>query len=310
MPRGSRVLGTGAAYLIVLAAIGLFVYSAIPPLISDSRDLLDRVPEYVADIRSQDNAVGEFVRNYDIDQEARELVTSITERLGQTDGPILDGLSRITTSLVTVLTVLVLTFLMLVEGPDWLNLFWSIYPNSKEKAHRELAGKMYQVVTGYVNGQLLVALIAGITSMLFMIIVARIDPQTAVPLAGIVGLAGLIPLIGTTLASAVVIIVALLNSLGAALAMLIFFITYQQIENNVIQPFVQSRTIDMSPLLVLVAVIVGFSTLGLIGAILSIPAAGVVRVLIIHYFTHHQADRLEASRSKRRKSSPTARSKA
>ncbi len=310
MPRDSRALGTGAAYLIVLFIIGLFVYMAVPPLVSDSRELIERLPTYIDELREEEGFIADAINEYDLDTEARELVNSITSRLGNSDGPILNSIGRITSSLISLITVLVLTFLMLIEGPMWLNLFWSVYPDDKEERHRKVAQKMYHVVTGYVNGQLLVALTAGVTSMVFMILIARIDAQTAVPLAGIVGLSGLVPLIGTTLGSAVVIIIALLNSVGAAVAMLIFFIVYQQVENNAIQPFIQSKTIDMSPLLVLTSVIVGFTAGGILGGLVSIPVAGMLRVLIVHYFEHKELKKQGKARKsnllKRKRANKTA----
>ena len=289
-PRGSnRFFGTFISYLIVVGVIGAFIILATPPLISDTRDLVQRLPELVDDARMGDGFIADSINNLRIDEQVAGFVESFTERLGSSDSPVITSLERLTASVVSVLTVLVLTFLMLVEGPRWLDRFWSVYPDDRTHHHKALARKMYDVMTGYVNGQLLVALIAAVSSMLFMILVARIEVSTAVPLAGLVGVLGLIPLIGTTIASSVVILVALFNGVGAAVLMGIFFIVYQQIENNLIQPYIQSKTIEMSPLLILIAVIFGFTAGGVIGGVIAIPVAGMIRVLVLHYMDIHSS---------------------
>jgi predicted PurR-regulated permease PerM len=139
---------------------------------------------------------------------------------------------------------------------------------------------MYNVVTGYVNGQLLIASIAGLTSLVAMVVVGI---PNAIALAGVVALTGLIPLIGATLGAVIIVAVALFQSLGQAVFMLIFFIVYQQVENNAIQPYVQSKALEISPLLVLVAVIIGVSLGGLLGGFLAIPVAACARILLLDY---------------------------
>jgi predicted PurR-regulated permease PerM len=139
---------------------------------------------------------------------------------------------------------------------------------------------MYNIVTGYVNGQLLIASIAGLSSLVMMVIIGLPNP---IALAGVVALTALLPLIGATLGAVLVVIVALFQSLTQAILMLVFFIIYQQIENNAIQPYVQSRALDISPLLVLVAVIVGIQLGGLVGGFLAIPIAACVKILALDY---------------------------
>ncbi|MDX1765985.1 MAG: AI-2E family transporter [Candidatus Saccharimonadales bacterium] len=288
VPGGSRGLATGIAYLLVLTALGAFIYATVPPLVDESRKLIETIPERIEDFResSNDGVVADFIDRYNLDQEAEELADTLTSRLGDVTGPIISGIGTVTGAIVSFLTVLVLTFLMLVEGPQWLELFWSYIPASKREHHQGLARRMYRVVTGYVNGQLLIALIAGTTALIMMLIVGLPNP---IALGGLVAIFGLIPLIGATLGSIIITIIAAFQSLSTAVVMLLFFIIYQQIENNIIQPYVQSRTLDMSPLLVFVAVILGFNAGGLLGGFIAIPTAGALRILALDKAEEYKA---------------------
>ena len=182
--------------------------------------------------------------------------------------------------MVAFITVLVLTFLMLVEGPQWLELAYKYVPEEQRRHTKYLARKIYGVVIGYVNGQLLIAFIAGMASLVAMVF---LDIPNPIALAGLVTLTGLIPLIGATLGAVIVTVVALFQSLKQAIFILLFFIVYQQIENNAIQPYVQSKNLEISPLLVLVAVLAGVSMGGLIGGFLAIPIAASLRILALDY---------------------------
>lgn len=280
IPKGGRGLATALAFVVVISALGLLIFTLVPPLIAQSQALLNNLPGIIDSLDTADNPIAELARRFDLVDSLRQSQQQIVDQLSSAGGPIVNVLSRVFDSTIALLTVLVLTFFMLVEGPDWLEKFWKIQPKSRRKHRKELAHKMYRVVTGYVNGQLLVATIAGVTSYIALRIVGV---PFAAPLAAIVGVFGLIPLIGATLGAAVVILVALFESLTAAIALFIFFVVYQQFENNLIQPLVQSRSVDMSPLLILISAIVGVTLAGLLGALIAIPVAASARILINDY---------------------------
>lgn len=292
MTGGSRGWATGLAYLSVVALIAGFLWALIPPLVSETGDFLDNVPAYVDQLTEGDNAVAEFVKRYNLDAEIEEFGQNLANNLRDSSGRILSGIGRVGVAIVSILTVLVLTFFMLVEGPYWIDKFWKMQPKSKRAHRQELAHKMYKVITGYVNGQLLIALLAGLSSLVVMLLLGI---PFALPLAGIVGLFGLIPLVGATLASVIVILVALLQSVYVAITMAVFFLLYQQVENNLVQPYVQSRTLEVSPLLVLIAVIFGITVGGLLGGLVAIPLAAIARILILdrikrNHSEHHKDD--------------------
>ena len=289
---GSRGLATGIAYLTVVGIIGLFLWAMVPPLITQTREFVDELPTYIDEIAEGDGAVSTFVRENELDIELKEYVDNFTKgsALGDTSSRVFSGLGKIGASIASVLTVLVLTFFMLIEGPGWLDKFWLAQPESKRERRRALGKKMYNIVTGYVNGQLLIALLAALASLIAMLVAGIPLP---VPLAGIVGIFGLIPLIGATLGAVVVVIVALFQSVYAALGMLIFFLVYQQVENTTLQPLIQSKNLEISPLLIFVAVLFGVSIAGLLGAFIAIPAAAAARLMFLDYVDQKNQARQE-----------------
>lgn len=278
--KGNRVASTGIAYLIVVAIIGLFLWALVPPMVRESGEFIENMPEYIDQVTEGDHFVGQFIDRYELDQEIEDFGTNITSRIGDADGPLLTGIGRLGTALISIVTVLVLTFFMLVEGPYWMEKFWEFQDPKEIKHRKELVAKMYGAITGYVNGQLLIALLAGSAALIVLLILGIPFP---LPLAGIVSLFGLIPLVGATLGAAIVVIAAAFQSVSAAVVLVVFFIVYQQIENNVIQPMIQAKALDLSPLMVLLAVIFGISVGGIFGGFVAIPVAAIIKILILDY---------------------------
>lgn len=299
LPNGSRGTATALAYMSVLFALGLILYATIPPLIQQSQQLIDNLPEYVEEVRTGDSFVSDLVRRFQLEDKLQEIQANLsTDNLTAAGGPIFSFFQRLSSSAISVLTVLVLTFFMLVEGPGWIRKFWELHPKHHRKHRQELAGKMYTIVTGYVNGQLLVAFIAAMSALVIMTVLKFFDINIPfiIPLAAIVGVCGLIPLIGATIGAVLVVTVSLFESVTAALIMLIFFAIYQQVENNAIQPIIQAKTVELSPLLIFIAVIFGVTLAGVLGAILAIPVMASLRIVVNDYLEHrhHGDDLLEA----------------
>ncbi len=281
--KGGRGLATGIAYLVVVVILGGFVYVVTPPLVNETTRFINTIPETIDNLRDTSNGgmIADFIDKYELEDEADEFVANATGELGNLASPLVSGVGKVSAALVSVVTVLVLTFFMLIEGPSWAEKFWHFTPTDKLEHNKMLAKKMQNVVTGFVNGQLLLALMAGISSLIMMLILGL---PNAVALAGVVGLFALVPMIGTITGSIIVVLVSMTQSLTTAIIMLAFFLIYQQIENNTLQPFIQSKAVDLSPLLVLVAVILGFSLGGILGGFLAIPIAAAGQVLVKDYF--------------------------
>jgi predicted PurR-regulated permease PerM len=182
---------------------------------------------------------------------------------------------------VSIIVVLILTFMMLAEGPRWLDSFFALMPSGRRAHDREIARRMYRGVTGFVNGQVILAVIAGIFAFCALEIAGHLTNASvnALAMAGIVSVFALIPLFGNPISSTIVVLVSLSTSASLALIMLIYFVVYFFIESHTFQPFIQSKLNDLTPLTVFIAAILGIGFGGLLGAIIAIPAASAVKVL-------------------------------
>jgi predicted PurR-regulated permease PerM len=306
LPGKSRVLATLIAYVLILGVIGSFIYVAVPPTIDQTVHFVNNLPSYINNLREQPgfvaSAVNDFISRYQLQDELAKVVEGVQTQafnsLGGIGGSVVAGVSSFLVGLVTIITLLVLTFLMLIEGPQWQRRIFSLIPDrASGERYSKLATKMYGVVSSYVNGQLVVALIAatlGLVTLFTLSQIFTLPLGMILPLVGVIFITDMIPLIGATIGAIIVILVLLFSDFGAALSFLIYFVIYQQIENNFIQPVVQARTVALSALSILITVIIGVSLLGIVGGILAIPIAGCIRVAILDYMEHRRAHRLPA----------------
>lgn len=292
----SRVRATAVSYVFILLFLIGFIVIVVPPLVRQGNDFVRTLPTTVSDFDNQDTPLVRFVKERNLTDEYTQFVSSVKDNLLSAGNRAVDTVSAIGGALISIITVLVLTFMMLVEGPAWLERFWELQPESKLKKRRHVAKRMYEMVTGYVNGQLLIATIAALFALVALLIASTVfDAEiNAIALALIVGLIGLIPLIGNTLAAIVVVIVCLFVSIPLAITMAIFFLVYQQIENATLQPYIQSRYNELTPLIVFVAAIIGVSVAGFLGALVAIPIAGCLRV----YLTEYHSEKLALRKTK------------
>lgn len=282
----SRVRATGLAYLVVLTLLSSFLMLVVPPLVKQTNDFVRTIPSTVRSINDQDSATSRLIQRYHLQPQVDKFSHDLAGKLDNAPSLAVSAAGRVGGVVISILTILVLTFMMLVEGPQWLDRLWASTPSNKRKAYKDIAHRMYRVVTGYVNGQVLIATIAAAFALVAMLIASTVTHTyiNAVALAGIVFLFGLIPLIGNTLAAILVVIVCLFSSPSLALIMAIYFPIYQQIENASLQPIIQAKTNQLTPLLVFIAALVGAGFGGLLGAFVAIPAAGCLRILFEHLY--------------------------
>lgn len=278
--RGNRTLATGVSFFVIVAIIGGFIAAMAPPLVRQTSSFLKAAPGLVEDVRSEDSSLGQFVRRNGLEEQVDKLSNELSDRVGDIGGTAFSTATRLGGSIFATLTVLVLTFMMLVEGPRWLQLFRKLIPADRIDHVEDLAGQMYGVIRGYVNGQVVLAATAG---LLILVPLFILDISYPIALGVIVFISGLVPMIGHYFGASIVTLVALFSSPVDAVIILAYYILYQQIENYVVQPTIQANTTNMSPLLVFTSVIIGVSFGGLLGGLVAIPVAGCLRVLLLDY---------------------------
>lgn len=278
--RGNRALATTLSFLIVIILLGAFLASLVPPLVRQTQNFINAAPGIVRDVRSQDSEAGKFIRKYHLQDEVTKFSNQLSDRLKNVSGTALSTASHVGSSVFALLAILALTFMMLVEGPRWLEFFRRLVPRNKQKDADRLAHDMYRVVKGYVNGQVTLAAIASLFILPALFILGISYP---VALVVIVFVCGLIPMVGHTIGAIIVTTVALFHSPSAAIIILAYYILYQQIENYLIQPRIQANSTNLSPLLVFGAVIIGVSFNGLLGGLVAIPVMGCLRIIVLYY---------------------------
>jgi predicted PurR-regulated permease PerM len=256
--------------LLALTGIGFLV---VPPLITQVSDFIDAVPDFVDDLTAGRGPLGWLQDEYQIVDRIREAI----ERqgaggvLGLSAG-VLDVVRSVITAVVGVITIIFLTYFMLLEGPRTIDGILRIVPESARPRYERVGREIYRAISGYVTGNLLISLLAGTLATLVLFAVGS---EFAIALGLLVAILDLIPLAGATLAAIVVSTVVFIETDWVrCLIVIVFFIAYQQFENHVLQPLVYGRTVQLSPLAVLCAVLVGAQLAGILGALLAIPVAG------------------------------------
>jgi predicted PurR-regulated permease PerM len=285
----SRARATAVSYLMVIAVLAVFFSLVIPPLVRQTRTFINDVPQIVDSFQKQDTGISHFVKRYHLESKLTTSAHDFASHYSNFGSTLLDTGRRIVEVFVSILVVLIMTFMMLVEGPLWLDKYFAMVPAARRDHDRAIAHSMYRGVTGFVNGQVIVAIVAGIFAFTALEIFGHLTQASvnALALAGIVSVFGLIPLFGNPIASILVILVCLSSSVHLALIMLIYFVVYFFIEGHTFQPYIQSRMNELTPLTVLVAALIGIGFGGLLGAIIAIPAATAVKVLLEDQIKKH-----------------------
>ncbi|MDQ1438854.1 MAG: hypothetical protein QOK43_2483 [Acidimicrobiaceae bacterium] len=274
--RFKRALATLTVFIVGLAVFGAMLYAFIRPLVDQAQEVSDKFPTYLADARAGRGPMGSIVKRYNLDrrfEENKARIQSTFKGLGKNSLTIVKGVGN---AVAAGLTIFVLAFLMILEGPKMLTGGLNALSPPHRDRVRKVASDCAKAVTGYMAGNLLISVIAGLATFVYLFV-------AGVPFSGVLALwvafADLIPLVGATLGAIPTVAVAFVHSVPAGIGAIIFYVLYQQFENHVLQVTIMSRTVDLNPLAVLVSVLAGVELFGLLGALLAIPAAGVIQVI-------------------------------
>lgn len=281
-----RLPATAGAYILIIVVIAAFLALIVPPLVTQTRNFINTVPQTIQNFEHQDSRLSRLARKYNVDQKLSKAAQKFASQYSNYGGTLLNTGKRLVEAVASIVAVLVMAFMMLVEGPRWLELFWGVMPPAHRGRYKHMAYRMYKGVSGYAIGQVVLALIAGFFAFIALEIAGHLTHSSinSVALAGIVAVFGLIPLFGNPTAAIIVILVSLINSLTLGIVMLIYFVIYFFIENHTFQPYIQSRLNELSALTVFVAAILGVGFAGFLGAIIAIPVATAIKILVEDYF--------------------------
>ncbi len=276
-----------AAYLLVFAVLAGVGATFVPKLIDEVNGLVQALPGYIHDLTKGRGRLGFLETKYHIVEKVRQQVNAGgAKRILGLSGTAL-SITKSVISLVTAgITIVFLGFFMLLEGRSWVERTYALFPERSQPRARRIGTDVYRTIGGYITGNLLISLIAGVSATVVMLIMGV---PFAVALGLVVAIFDLIPLAGATIAGVIIVTVAFLHSIPAGVVVLIFVIVYQQIENQFLQPVVYGRTVQLSPLVVLISVLVGAQLAGVIGALAAIPIAGAIQVIVRDYLATRRA---------------------
>ena len=281
----SRGMATTVVFLVGIALITGMLYAFITPLVDQTQEAIDEFPTYLSEAREGRGPLGDLVKRFELERRYEENKDRIEDSLSQASGPALQVASRVFAGFVSLLTVLVLSFMMVLYGPEILRGALGAMPPARRERVTAVAADCAKALTGYVMGNLLISIIAGVTTFVALLVFG-------VPFRGVLALwvafADLIPLVGATLGAIPTVAVAFLHSTAAGIGILVFYIVYQQFENHVLQPAIMAKTVHINQLFVLVSVLIGVELFGILGALLAIPAAGVISVVFRDLWDHRR----------------------
>jgi predicted PurR-regulated permease PerM len=267
-----------AVALVFLGVLLVFVgfgFAIVPPLTSEITAFIDHVPSYIEQLQ-QNARIRELDQRYQLLNKLQTTVTNANFGKQAVNGIV--GVGKVVVGGVfSTLTVLILTLYFLGSLPTIKNFFYRMAPRSRRARVALLGDEILVRIGGYVAGTVTVALIAGTSAYLFLLIVGV---PFNLPLALIVALTAFIPLVGATIGAALVCVVAFFDGTGTGIACVVFFVVYQQIENYVIHPRVMKRAVDVHPAVTIVAALVGGTLLGIVGALLAIPTAASIALIV------------------------------
>jgi putative uncharacterized protein (fragment) len=306
LPGKSRLGGTALAFMLLVIILTSVIWFVVPPLVQQSAKFAETLPGLVNGVNEQWHGLKGFVEQNGLQPQIDSLMNNIREQASSWAASfganILGSIGSLASFLASAFLVLVLTFLMLLEGQKWMERLWRLYRDEQRRDHHKmLVGKIYNVVTGYIVGQLTVSGIGSLCAGAFVFgmswFIPEIAANLAMPTILLVFLLSLIPMFGATIAGVVVGLMLMLNSVSAGVIYLIYFVIYQQIENNFIAPVIQGKKVELSALAILVAVTVGLYVGGLVGGVVAIPVAGSLKVLMDDYLAHNREPQAPPRRS-------------
>ena len=291
IPGNGVKLPIAIAYILVIGCLSAFFAIVVPTIINETVNFARNFPETIKTVSNNFGWINDFGHQIGVENLQGEIITNIQKFsstiVNDLGANFATSIGAIGGFIAATILVLVLALFMLTEGPAILDQFWANFKGNREASRTQsVINRMGNVVSKYVSNALTVALINACctaTVTLILCVIFRLDAGLALPFGLITGVFSLIPMFGSFIGGCIVALLLTFNVWGAGLAFFIYTIVYLQIEANVISPKVQGKGLQLPALAVLAAVTIGVYMFGIIGAIISIPIAGCIKVLIEEY---------------------------
>ncbi|MFT4288283.1 AI-2E family transporter [Nocardioides sp.] len=270
--------------VIVLLALVLFLVAFVPVITDQVTKITGNAPEWL-DALQKNQQIQDLNDEYQIIDKIRDYVTDGDFVSNLFGGALGIGLA-VLGALLNAFVIIVMTLYFLAGLAQTKAALYRLAPASRRDRVTRLGDRIIEGVGGYVSGAFVVALCAGLSSLVFLFVVGL--GEYAVALAFVVALLDVIPMIGATIGAVIVCAIGFATDLKAGIICVIFYIVYQQVENYLIYPRVMSRSVDVPGSVTVIAALVGASLLGVVGALLAIPTAAAILMLIREVFVRQQ----------------------
>ena len=284
-----RTVATSIVVFSTLAAMVGVITLFILPVRSQLVNVLTDLPGTVRDAARGRGPIGNLVKKLHIESYVQHNEVKLAKAAAKLNDYTVETATTVISVALAFITITLITFLFLSQSEAMGRAAMNVMPHRRRASVRRIAVEAAGAVSGYVIGNLLVSLVAGVAAFICLVSVRVPSP---VVLALFVAFADLIPLVGATLGAAVSVLAAFLYSPTAGLVSLIFFIIYQQVENGLIYPWIMARKVNVNPLVILLSVLVGVELFGILGALLAVPASGALQVIIKAVRQEHGREQL------------------
>jgi predicted PurR-regulated permease PerM len=289
LPRPAAILLVFLALFLAIFVVGSLV---VPPIVDEVQAFADDIPSYIQDAR-ENSTLREYDDKYDITTKLEEQAAGLPSRLGDAAGALQAVTVGVFSTIIQLLTVLTITFFLLLDGGRIVNFGLAQVRPDHQDRFRNMAGEVYRSTGGYVAGALSLATTCGVLTYVVLMI---LGVSFAVPLAVLMAFLALIPLVGATIGGVLVGVVTLFQDFPTdTIVWVVFIIAYQQLENNVLQPFVYRRTVNLHPLAVITAILVGSSLLGVLGALVAIPIAAALQIVLKDVWANRRSSLVDST---------------
>jgi predicted PurR-regulated permease PerM len=282
-----RSLATLLVFLVAFLLLAALITAFAVPLAQEGTKIAGQLPTIIDDARNGRGPIGDLLTRTNALQWVQDNQAKISNFAKGLTTPAAGVLGGIATGVTGTVTVLVLAYLMVLEGPKIVDGTINLFAPTTGQRIRRVATDCAKSVTGYLSGNLLISFICAVLTYAVLKI-------SGVPFAGLialfVGIADLIPLVGATIGGIVAVLAGFIHSVPAGIAVLVFFVVYQQLENHLLQPLVFARTVKVNPLTVIIAILVGVELVGILGALLAIPVASIIQVILRDVWDHRRGE--------------------
>ena len=282
-------LTVGGLVLIIGTALAIVG----PTVVSETTTFLKEAPNMLQEENSSWDTVDRIGKFFGIEDAHTQIVNNLRDFSGYLltgfKANFLSSVGAIGSFLAGLVLTIIISILWLIQGPEIMDKLWQKIASKNDKVSkvsRRIVSRMAGVISKYVGGQTLVALLDGSVTWVIVFILSLIfgfSSGLAFPMALIAAIFYLIPMFGPLITAIIVSLITFISAPAAGLIFLVVYVIYEQIENNLIAPKIQGDALDLPSVVVLIAVTIGIYMFGLLGAIISIPIAGIIKVLIDEY---------------------------